>query len=340
MSKIGVISDSHFKDRLGYADFFDDGREGERQAVLEAVEEAFKDCDFVIFNGDDLDKKNNTSETLRMFMSFVERFRGKQVILNAGNHQKFGDGKSALDFLQEIESAPALAITKPLHLFPTDGRWTICPYFHLSELEVETVEEGSKKVMEMLPGGDILFVHHAISGTKTISGIPTDLFHEIVLPKEELEKRYKLVIGGHIHAPQDNGRTHVVGCTFSNEVGDDKKRVITIDSETLEVTSHWLPVRPILKLENPTVEQLNRLPTEAIIKAVLTHKYDEHDIRDLKEQLETFSAHMLLEQVPHERKKLHFEDGVLDFSVDNLLSTYAVERKVDLEKLKYAISLL
>lgn len=346
--KIGVISDSHFKDKLGYSDYFSDGREAERQAVLEAVEHAFKDCSVIVFNGDNLDKKNNSSETIRAFTEFLMRFKDKTVVVNGGNHEKMGDGSSALDFLQElgldhlsvVTKKPQYAVWKSPVSPSSNVSYTVCPYFSLAELGVETVEEGSKKVMEMLPGGDILFVHHAIGGTKTISGIPTDLFHEIVLPKEELEKKYKLVIGGHIHAPQQNGQTYVVGCTFSNEVGDVMKRVLTIEGFDLKVTSHELPVRPIVKVDNPMPEDLLKLSKESIVKVVLTHKYDEMDILNLKEQLSHFPAHVLIEQVPDERRKLHFEDGVLDFSVDNLLNTYAVERKVDVEKLKYAISLL
>lgn len=340
MSKIGFISDSHWRDHLGHSSLFEDKRDTEREEVKNAIVDAFKDCAMVIFNGDSLNSKNNSSKTLASFSEFLMRFKDSRVIVNTGNHEAGADGVSALGFLNELD-LPNLTVVKTISTFHVGGKdVVVVPYYYLPQLGAETPEEGTKKLMSMLPDGDILSVHHAISGSTSTNGLSTDLFHEIVLPKEELEKKYGLILAGHIHDPQDRDKVHVIGCTFSNEIGDDKKRVITVDTDTLEVVSHWLPVRPILKLINPTANDLLSQQPNSILKVVLTKKYNEEEMKILKDLLSVFDAGMVVEQLPDTRRKIDFESGVLDFSVDNLLQIYSEERKVPLEKLKYAISLL
>lgn len=59
-------------------------------------------------------------------------------------------------------------------------------------------------------------------------------------------------------------------------------------------------------------------------------------IGPLKEKLKKFDAYLLLEQYPRERKKVHFEEGMLEFSTEKLLEIYAKEREVDVKKLMLA----
>jgi DNA repair exonuclease SbcCD nuclease subunit len=103
---IGIIGDLHFKESLGYAEYIKDHRVGEKKKILDFIVEEFSDCDAVVFMGDQLNSRNNTSEVIRDFVSFVERFDGKEVFIIKGNHESTPHGRSAIDFMKEIILRP------------------------------------------------------------------------------------------------------------------------------------------------------------------------------------------------------------------------------------------
>lgn len=342
--KLGIIGDAHFRQDLAYADYIEDRREGERKQILHFIVESFKDCDGVVFMGDNFDKPNPPSQVVKAFTEFVERFNGKQVYILAGNHEKTASGKSAIDYLREIKNPNWKIITNS---FVAHGELGFVPYFFRQELQVETFEEGKGWILEKLriaknTGVKYIFVHHAISDTLTVTGQNTSLFPEIVLPKAELEGMFNLVIGGHIHKPQQSGKTVVTGCVFNNEIGDNNKKIWILETDTSEITSIVLPGRPLIKLENPSLQDLERrasLTTSCVIKVVLTERGQ--NIEMLKEGLRKFDAFILLEQYPNERKKLHVEEGaMMEFTVENLLGLYAKEKSVDEQKLLSAWELI
>ena len=337
-----AIGDLHFKENLGYSDFVKDRRVSEKKEVLDFIVKSAEDCETVVLLGDNLNSRNNTSEVLRDFIAFIERFDKKEVYIIAGNHEKKGSGKSAIDFMKEIGKPNWQIITNSVEhcSIQANFKLTFCPYFAKSELEVDTDDEGTKKLMEKLTGGDILFHHHAVTDTSTTSGMQTNIFEEILLPKKELEKKYKLIVAGHIHKPQRVGNTIVAGSIFNDTVGETGKSVWKINTSTMETEEIKLPGRSIYKLENPTEKQLDDLDKNDIVKVVLTKKREVKEITSLKEKLEKFEAYVLLEQYPHERKKVHFEEGTLDFDIEKLLETYAKQKKVPLDKLKLAFALI
>lgn len=100
---IGIIGDLHFKEDLRYADYVTDRRKPEIKKVLDTIVENFVDCDRVVFLGDNFDIKNPSNQVIRAFTEFVERFTGKELFILAGNHEKTADGKTAIDYLQEIK---------------------------------------------------------------------------------------------------------------------------------------------------------------------------------------------------------------------------------------------
>lgn len=337
--KIGCIGDLHFKDNLSYADYISDRRVGEKKEVLDCIVNSFKNCDAVVILGDNFNSKNNTSETNRSFVEFIERFNDKEVFIIAGNHEKRGDGKSAIDFLGEIKKPNWHIFTRPGSFPLKNLKLDFLPFMSKSELGVENNIQSTEYVISHLDGGDILFTHHAISGT-SFNGISVDNYidKEILLPKKELENKYKLVVAGHIHDPKQYGRTVVTGSVFTDSVGELKKYVWIINDDfTLEPIA--LPGRPILKLENPTYKDLEELPNNCIVKVTLTDK--SIDVEDLKSLLKKFDAWLIIENYPSERKKMHIEKGAaFDFSIDNLLKLYSQERKVDLSKLMKGMSLI
>lgn len=338
--KIGVIGDCHFKDSLSYADYIKDGRRTEKKEVLDFVIKSFKDCDHIVFLGDNFNSKNNSSETNREFVEFLERLGNKELYIISGNHEKKGDGKTAIDFLGEVK--------KPnWHIFTTPGTITVAgvtetlkldflPYVLNSELEVENSEEATKYLMKYLSGGDILFTHHNITGT-SFNGITTDILKGVVLPKEKLEKKYKLIVAGDIHVPQEYGKVIIAGSLFTSEVGEHEKFIWKIDDD-MKVKKIKVPGREIHKLENPTLKQLTALPKDSIVKIIVTDK--KIDLEELEIVASGFDAYLLIIDYPDQRKKMKIEKGAFDFSIDALLHLYATEKNIDYQQLKKGLELI
>ncbi len=335
MGKILCIGDLHFRESLGYSSYIEDGREGEKKEILDFIVSEVKDCEKVVMLGDQLNARNNTSEVIRAFVEFIERFKDKELYILGGNHEKRGNGKSAIDFLEEIKRPNLHVIIREIKKI---GKMVFCPYFTKTELDAKDTDEGLRKVLEQMPEGEMLFCHHAISDTLVQSGISTNIFDEIVLPKEELEKRFRLVVGGHIHKPDAYDRTIVTGSIFNNEVGEDGKCIWKINEETLVYECIKLPGRKIMKIENPTKEYLETIDGKGtIVKIILTDK--KIDIADIKKTGKRFDACIISEQYNTERKK-NKEYELLDFSIENLLIAYSKEKKVDIKKLTEGFNLI
>jgi DNA repair exonuclease SbcCD nuclease subunit len=289
--------------------------------------------------GDNFNSKNNSSETNREFVKFIENFGRKEIYIISGNHEKKGDGKTAIDFLGEVKKSNWHIYTGPGTESFSGVKLDFLPYMLNSELEVETTEEAVRVIMDDLEGGDILFTHHAISGT-TFNGIKTESLHEVVLPKEELEQKYKFVVAGHIHTPQLVDNTLITGSLFTSDVGETEKFIykISVDNVKWDVEKLKVPCREIHKIENPSTEQLLSIPKSAIIKAIITNKTV--DIEKLKEELSRFDASLIIEDYPDERIKAHIEDGAFDFNIETLLKLYADEKNVDYPKLLKALNIV
>lgn len=338
--KILCIGDAHFKDSLSYADYISDRRVSEKKEILDFIIKQSKDCQHIVFLGDNFNSKNNSSETNREFVEFLERFENKELYIISGNHCKKGDGKTAIDFLAEVKKPNWHIFTKPGSVSIEGARtfkFDFLPYMLNSELGVENYEMATKKVVKELDGGDILFAHHTISGS-TWNGFKADeLTTEIVLPREKLEKKYKLIVAGHIHAPQSMGNTLVTGSLFTSEVGELEKFIYKIDEE-LKIVKFKVPAREIHKLDNPTEKQLAKIPGNSIVKVTLTDK--KIDVEEMEKILSKFDAHLLIEDYPNERKKMKIEEGAFDFSIEALLKLYSEEKKVELSKLLNGLKII
>ena len=331
-----IVPDTHFKEHLGYADHVADRRIKEREEILDFVVSQAEDCSAVIFVGDIFNSRSNPSSVIKECTNFIERFSGKEVFILAGNHDKSG-GKSAIDYLAEIKNPKWHVIINEVY---TWNNVTFCPYFTKAELGVSDYGEATSTLMKKFKKNDIFVCHHSISGTFMSEGMSTDSFNEIVLPREELEKKYNLVIGGHIHTPSQKGRVIVTGSLFNNEVGEQGKFVWKVNEETMEEEQIAVPGRPIYKFINPSLSELD-LPVNSIVKVIITDKEKTKDIEGIREKLETYDAGLILEQYSHERRRLNLENEVVDFeNIDSLLSIYASERKVDLGKLQLAFQLI
>jgi DNA repair exonuclease SbcCD nuclease subunit len=334
--KVLVAGDQHFKLDLPYGTSFPDGRRAEWDSVKAAIHSYAEECEEIVLMGDNLDKRHNNSKVIDEFITFLKGFGEKPVHILLGNHERFGLS-TALDFLKNVEF-PTWNVYTNITVGSIGGRAiTFVPYLTPAMVGAIDHEEGVKKAMKLLPGGDVAFCHQGITGAKT-HGTMVDLFNEIVLPKEALEKKYGRILTGHIHTQQKlSEKTHLTGSIFTAEVGEPNKSVWILDTEDLSLKECPLPVRGIYGVENPTMKE--KIPKVSIVKCTITDK--KINVEAVKEWLSTFDAHLLIEKYSKERKKVHFEEGsALDLSVDNLLTVYSEVRKVDLPSLKAGFDLI
>jgi len=334
--KLCIIGDPHFKSEYPYSELIKDGRKEERFNVESEIYKASQDCDSIILLGDSLDKRHNHSTVIKEFIEFLDGFGDKDVYILSGNHETYEGNKTAIDFLKGVRRN-WIVIT------PTDGvfydkqtKLGFVPYFTNAALGVSTKEEASENLMKMIEehSYDAIFAHHMISETFNTDGV-----NEIVLDKNRLEAVSKLVVAGHIHSPRVHGRTLLTGSIFSHETGDHTKSVWSIDTEEGTFTEIPLPIRPIFKATNPTTEELDLLPERSIVKATLTEKGQ--DIEKIKIKLMSFDGHILVENYPDERKRMHVEKGqTIDLSIPALLVEYAKAKNKDPERLRQAFKIV
>jgi DNA repair exonuclease SbcCD nuclease subunit len=340
--KILVLGDMHFKDNLSYADYVADKRVEEKKGVHDFIVNQASDCDHVVLMGDNFNSKNNSSETNREFVEFIERFGSKETYIISGNHEKKGDGKTAIDFLGEIHKKNWHIFTKPGTVSvgeePSTIKLDFLPYMLNSELDVETSQEAAKVMMDDVGPGDILFAHHMISGT-VVMGTKVEMFSEPVLDQATLESKYKLVVAGHIHGHQQYGRVLITGSVFTSEVGETEKFIWKIDTDTMTVNQIKVPQRAIYKFTDPTTGQLLDLPTNSIVKVIVTSPVA--DLEEIQRTLDRFDASLLIQDIPDDRKKMKIEEGqAFDFSIEALLKLYAESKGVDHEKLVKGLELI
>jgi len=330
-----IVGDLHEKENLGYSEYIKDGRRSEKREIFNFLVDQSKDCDKVVFMGDVFNGRNNPSTVIAGVTRLIERFGKKEIYILGGNHDKKADGTSALDYLKEVRKPNWHVITDEVTVI---GDMVFCPYFTRQELGCKTNEEAEKMLMKMITGRKkkMLFVHHAISGTKVTKNVTTDFFNEIVLKRAILEKEYEFVCGGHIHAPTQEDNLVVTGSIFNNEVGEHGKFIWKYGDKIEKIA---LPGRGIYKVENDIAE-IKKIPSGSIVKFILTEKTD--DIEAIETTLKAATdAYLLLERYPRTRKKSKALEGMsFDFNPETLLEVYAKERDVDIKKLKKAYNLI
>lgn len=333
---IGVISDLHFRPLLSYSDHIKDGRKGEEKEILDFIVKSFKDCKKIVFIGDLLNSRTNSPEVIRKLVEFIEKFDGKEIYIINGNHCKLSDGKTTLDFLKEVRNPRWNIMTEITKI----GDMVFCPNISKSELGVKSNEAGKKKIMKMLPEGKILFHHYAMTESKTGTGAMAEIFDEIVLDRNELKKRFKLTVGGHVHLPSSKENVIVTGSIFTSTINEKEKYIWEVDEKTLAVKQIKLPCREIHGLENPIIDELEKIPKNSIVKVIMTDPKLKDKIEEIKKELKKFDGNILLEQFPSKRKRAHFDGNLLEFDILQLLEIYAKLKKVDSRKLKATFKLI
>lgn len=342
--KILIVGDQHFRYELPYAPLFEDKRRGEWKEVLSTIQQAAASSDAVVLLGDNLNSRHNHSSVVREFVEFLRGFGDKPVYILAGNHERYGR-ETALDFLERLGNRNWFVCTQPMNgISIVPGKTaTFVPFLTPGFLEVPSKEEALTNALGLMGRSNYCFMHHAIAGA-SVHGTMVDTFNEIVFPREELEARYSHIFAGHIHGSQRlSEKTLMTGSIFTQEVGEIAKSVWVLDTDDDSVTEVPLPVRGIYKVElGPesigATRLLDTIPYKSIVKCLVTVKGQ--DIEGIRYALKRFDASLLIEQYPHERRKVHFEQGGLDLSPENLLRVYAEEKKIDYEELRAGFDLI
>jgi DNA repair exonuclease SbcCD nuclease subunit len=332
--KIGIVGDLHFKEKLGYADYVADRRIPEKEAVLEQIKALFEGYDLVVLMGDNLNSRNNHSEVIKDFVKFIHSIKAPIAIL-AGNHEKQGNGQSAIDFLEHIEKPWTIAIREPQTVSVKGKKIVLLPFLSRTELKCADNVSAAKAIQGMLPKGDILLAHQAFTGIM-VNGALSDDVSEPILDKSGLEARYEKVVIGHIHAPKHEGKFLVAGSVFCNEVNEEQKNVWTLDvnegTGEIKVIPHVLKQRAIRKIKDPTEHDLQNLtPSDWIIKAEVTKRGT--DVEALKQRLKPFAGNIVVEHYPNERLTITNDSNVLDYSIENMLGLYAKAKNINPELL-------
>lgn len=329
--KLLVIGDAHFKLDLPYALSVHDRRRGEWEDVKKLIHKTAETCDAIVLMGDCLHARHNNSAVIDEFVSFLKGFGDKQIHIIAGNHERFGT-KTALDFLKSVEYpnwevythptlAPLIAGSSQLGMF--------VPYLTPAMVGAKDKEEGVKKALETLKPAGIAFFHQGVVGA-TVRGTMVNLFNEIVLPREPLEKLYGTIFAGHIHQSQRlSDKTQVTGSIFTAEVGEHGKNIYIHNDGIIEEIP--LSVRGIYKIVWEERDEKETMPNNSIVKCYVTSRKTQLD--EVRKFLSFFDASVIIEQYPNERERVHFDEGSLDLSIENMLKVYSDVKGVDHDKL-------
>jgi hypothetical protein len=264
----------------------------------------------------------------------VNRFGDKEVHILAGNHERYGTS-TALDFLTKVKKPTWHIYTEPKLTAVAGKLAMMIPFMTPALLGVETKEEGVEAIVNLFQSAKtpLAFAHHGISGG-LIKGTSIDMFNEIVLPGDVMREKFQHTFAGHIHESQVMYPIFMTGSIFTHEIGEHEKvihkyEVNDEDDTDVTVKRIPLPVRGIYKIVWEELTEKDDIPKNSIVKCYVTSR--DTDLTVVKTMLSMFDASIIVEQYPSERAKVHFEDGGLDLSVENLLKIYADARGLSQE---------
>lgn len=346
--KICAIGDQHFRFQLPYASAFPDGRQEEWRNVKNEILRIASECDAVVLLGDNLNARHNHSSVNREFIEFVRAFGDKEVHIISGNHERFGN-ETALDFISRANIKNVYVYTEPTVAPVLGKKCFFLPYMTPGSLGESNIEGGLKKILNKVSVElemYAMFLHHAVSGTTIDGETPTDsILNEILIPREEFEQFFQVIVGGHIHQySRPSAKTMVVGSIFTQEIGEKSKVIATVDTDTNEIKEHLLPTRGIYKVDvnvpmNSYTQVFSSIPKNSLVKCYVYNQ--DVDTSQVRDELRQFDAYLLVEQYPSKRAKIQLDEvGGLDLTLSNLLSVYAQSRKVPIRDLEDALELI
>jgi Calcineurin-like phosphoesterase len=332
--KLLLVGDTHFQEVLPYASLFKDGRRNEWESVKQKIVDVASSCDEIILMGDSMSRKNNPSIVIDEFVKFVKTFGDKPVHILIGNHCRSGTVTS-LDFLKSIQHPNIHVYDEVTQIKIGDKTATMLPYYTFSMVGAENKKDGIQAMLAMLPKTDYLFLHHGVD-TALSNGASVGTFDEIVLPTEFVKKTYAITAFGHIHEP-----AHVApgvlatGSMFTSSVGEHKKFIFTLDTETNKMQQINLPARGIYSGVHGHTD-IGSIPRNSIVKYTVRDKTA--DLDALRKELSVFDAHVIVTEFPNERRSVEIKNGELDLSLSKLFELYSEARNVNVSDLTVAFA--
>jgi DNA repair exonuclease SbcCD nuclease subunit len=336
--KILIVGDLHFRLNLPYSSLFDDGRKGEWEKVKTTIQALSYSADHVVFVGDIFNLRHNNSAVIRECVEFFKGMSQIPLHIISGNHDLFGT-QTSIDFMQKLDIPNWNIYTKPTTIEIKDtprARKTVTflPYMTPGLLGSEDLETAQKDIYTTCTGGDYLFHHHAVSGTQS-GGQTVDTWPEIVLDRKIIETKYSRIFGGHIHTLQNiSDKTTVTGSAFTQEMGEDGKRVFMFNTEDGKTEEIPLPCRGLYQVFG--IEELKHIPDNSIVRCIVKDRDQE-----VEKALERFDASIIVEQKKGRREQIEIRESEgLDLSISNLMKLYSEAKKIPLNKLTEGLELL
>lgn len=216
-----------------------------------------------------------------LFLKFIRRYtsKGLQFTVLDGNHDLSGKGEdvvSALYTLKDLNNVQWVEHGKPF--YKKDDDVLMVPYSHNV---AEIVKQGTAK---------ILISHFGLNEGQLSSGL--SIISDLAL--KDLREKYKLVLLGHYHKPQEiiesNFKLYYVGSLIQLDWGEknEQKRFLIVDTETLDVESiqldNYLKHVEILldsKNKKEAIELANKAKENGDhVKIIMKEKIDIDDIKD------------------------------------------------------------
>lgn len=327
-----IIGDLHLSNSLRYADYIPDRRNEEFERILKTLSEVGSTCDSVVFLGDLLQSKNPSIYTVEKLLSIIEIFSDLDIFFLAGNHEKGSDGKTALDFLNEIKGKKWTVVSDSI--VSTNGL-VFCPYFQKTEFGTNNLKKAADKFNEEIclnKQGEFLFVHHAIMGIK-YPELPDDFYSSELYVTKKTANLFKKVFCGHIHTPFEQDNVICAGSIFNNEVGECNKYFYVLDikpNNGYTVEKYNVPTMPIRKVVLSKIEDLNDATVGGFAKVYLQSIFTPDELSKIRESLSSKYINYLL--INNFKKNKHSSETTdLIISTESLLELYAQKNKIDKE---------
>ena len=335
--KILIIGDQHHRSELPYSSLIEDGRVSEWKYAKEFMYEQSVGCDAVVLLGDNLNSRNNSSSVLNDFVEFLKGFNGVPIHCISGNHERSGN-TTAIDFLGKLNIPNISIYTEPTNATIGDLKVSFLPYMTPGSLGVSTLEEATNKVVDSVNDGYALFHHHIMEGTK-LAGADLSEMNEIVLPTAKLEKKFDLIIGGHIHKSDFlTDKSLITGSVITQEIGEHEKFIFMLDTRVGTPQAIKLPLRGIYKVIWEELPVNHKIPSNSIVKIYVQSR--DTDIERVKQFSKLFDASMIIEQYPNDREKVNIEETSIDTNIESLICVYAKAKNIDEKDLLDGLNLI
>lgn len=220
----------------------------------------------IIFAGDILHNKSIIySIAQNIFLDFIKHHNDLEFIIIDGNHDlsgKSGKVVSGLKPLESVKNVKWITATNGVTSWRHPDDILFIPY---SEHMVDIIKKEKAK---------ILISHFGLNEAMLSSGVSIRTNISI----NDLKGHYKCAILGHYHKPQEcieeNIKVYYVGSLTQLDWGekDEIKRILILNTETLEITSH--PINSYKK--HIEIEVTNKNKKEALTMAAKEKELGNH----------------------------------------------------------------